>query len=106
MSQYYKILATFGVAYFHQKQMHNTKRATRIQQKENSLKAKINLASALGTTLDLKVPHKYAERPIMRCSNSNCVMCGNPRKFQSEATIAEKSWIEFEKFCLEDATDS
>jgi hypothetical protein len=35
-------------------------------------------------------PHAYAKRSATTCGDSNCVMCGNPRKFFKEKTIQEK----------------
>lgn len=31
-------------------------------------------------------PHRYAKTHSMTCGNSNCVMCGNPRKFYKGKT--------------------
>ena len=38
-----------------------------------------------------KYTHRFEDRSWFRCGNSNCVMCGNPRKFWSELTLKEKS---------------
>lgn len=35
--------------------------------------------------------HVYEKRSAMTCGDSNCVMCGNPRKFFKEETMQEKS---------------
>ena len=32
----------------------------------------------------------YAKRHALNCGNSNCVLCGNPRKFFGEKTVQEK----------------
>lgn len=37
-------------------------------------------------------PHRLHKYACMNCGNSNCVMCGNPRKFQHERTIQEQSF--------------
>lgn len=34
----------------------------------------------------------YVKLHAMTCGDSNCVMCGNPRKFFGEETIQEKSF--------------
>ena len=35
-------------------------------------------------------PHRYHKKSGMTCGDSNCFMCGNPRKFFKERTIQEK----------------
>lgn len=35
-------------------------------------------------------PHRYHKRSGMTCGDSNCFMCGNPRKFFKERTMQEK----------------
>lgn len=35
-------------------------------------------------------PHRYHKVSSMTCGDSNCVMCGNPRKFFNEPTQQEK----------------
>ena len=35
-------------------------------------------------------PHRYHKVSGMTCGDSNCVMCGNPRKFFNEPTQQEK----------------
>lgn len=39
---------------------------------------------------DIMEPHRLEKRHAMTCGNSNCVMCGNPRKFFGERTIQER----------------
>jgi hypothetical protein len=43
-----------------------------------------------------KQPHRLSKYSCMNCGNSNCVMCGNPRKFFGEKTIQEKSFDQLE----------
>jgi hypothetical protein len=38
-----------------------------------------------------KSEHVYEKRSAMTCGDSNCVMCGNPRKFRNEETMQEKT---------------
>ena len=40
--------------------------------------------------MQVETPHAYAKRSATTCGDSNCVMCGNPRKFFKEKTIQEK----------------
>lgn len=35
-------------------------------------------------------PHRLYKSVCLACGNSNCVMCGNPRKFWNEPTIQER----------------
>ena len=35
------------------------------------------------------VEHKYAKRHALNCGNSNCVLCGNPRKMFGDKTVGE-----------------
>ena len=39
-------------------------------------------------------PHRYHKRSGMTCGDSNCAMCGNPRKFFKERTIQEKRMMQ------------
>ena len=66
------------------------KHGERIQQKENKLTKKMKLAKEYGLNHVLKKPHKYHKTSLFNCGDSNCVMCGNPRKFFKEKTIQEK----------------
>jgi hypothetical protein len=81
------------------------KRSERIHQKETKLQRKIRIAKEHGVNI-LGEPHRYSEMPIFNCGSSNCVMCGNPRKFWDEYTIQEKRFIQTEKFAFEPDADS
>lgn len=41
--------------------------------------------------------HRLAKMHATTCGDSNCVMCGNPRKFFKEKTIQEKRSEQREK---------
>lgn len=45
----------------------------------------------------MKEPHRLAKQHAMNCGNSECVMCGNPRKFFKELTVQEKKFVDIEK---------
>ena len=75
------------------------KHSKRIHQKENRIKKQLQLAKnygyhKLGSVMSnwryLKEPHRGLKKNIFNCGDSNCVMCGNPRKFFGEETIQEK----------------
>ena len=61
--------------------------AVHIERRKKLLKAKSGNVPILE-----KQPHRLYKCSSMNCGNSNCVMCGNPRKFFGEKTIQEKSF--------------
>lgn len=67
------------------------KHGERVAQKEKKLKRKIKIAKAYKQDHVLKEPHKYANRSIFSCANSQCAMCGNPRKIFDLKTMQEQS---------------
>lgn len=68
--------------------------AKRIQQKDRYIKRQVKIAKSHG--VQVENPHVYAKHSAMTCGDSNCVMCGNPRKFFNEKTIQEKRFIQKE----------
>lgn len=60
----------------------------RRQKDENAIKKQTRIAKAHGNSL--KKAHGFAKTHAMTCGDSNCVMCGNPRKFFNEPTQQEK----------------
>jgi hypothetical protein len=64
------------------------KHSKRIFTKKVSSKKQSNIAKAYGVIVDHV--HKYVKRKWANCGNSDCVMCGNPRKFFGEKTMQEK----------------
>ncbi len=80
--------------------MDKTKRQERILQKDRTIKRKLKLAK-IGYDrysgqpwLDVVQPHRLAKKSPYSCGNSNCAMCGNPRKFFGELTIQEQKHLE------------
>lgn len=59
----------------------------RLLKDENAIKKQAKIAKQHGCVTP---EHAYAMRHAMTCGDSNCAMCGNPRKFFSELTIQEK----------------
>ena len=43
--------------------------------------------------------HRFHKKNALNCGDSNCVMCGNPRKFFNEKTISERR---FEAIAIDD----
>lgn len=76
------------------------KRQKRFQQKENYAKRQVRLAKdKLPNTFPLpenitKQPGRLSSVSWCTCGNSNCVMCGNPRKFFNELTLQEKKHLD------------
>ena len=74
----------------------------RIHQKENHINRQMKIRKAHKFTVagDNETPHKYHKVSGTTCGDSNCYMCGNPRKFDKEPTIQEKRfdqtkrWVE------------
>lgn len=72
----------------------------RIQQKKNYVKKQAKIARSYGIEVPAGQEHRLQDHSAMNCGNSNCVMCGNPRKTFKELTIQEKrlfqerAWLE------------
>ena len=73
------------------------KHSKRQQQKENHINRQMNIRKVhsfadYGTpgVASHESPHRYHKVSGMTCGDSNCFMCGNPRKFFDERTQQEK----------------
>jgi hypothetical protein len=64
------------------------KHSKRLLKDENAVKKQTKIAKEYGVPVE--EPHKFAKHHAMNCGNSNCVMCGNPRKTFKELTQQEK----------------
>lgn len=49
--------------------------------------------------------HRFHKKSGLTCGNSNCVMCGNPRKFFNEKTMQEKKFLDNQKITNEGVED-
>lgn len=65
-----------------------SKHSRRMQQDDSAVKKQVDIAKQHGVPIE--DPHKFAKRHATNCGNSNCVMCGNPRKVWGEKTIQEQ----------------
>jgi hypothetical protein len=72
------------------------KHSKRIQNTESHIAKQEKIAKAHGFLH--KIKHKFHKLTATTCGNSNCVMCGNPRKFFNEKTVQEKSFKQTEKW--------
>ena len=70
----------------------------RIHQKENYIKRQTKIAKAHGMPVKQGQEHRLAKHSATTCGDSNCVMCGNPRKFFGDPTIQEKSFNQTSKW--------
>ena len=74
--------------------------SNRIHQKETYIKKQCMIAKAHNMQVKAGEEHRLAKHSATTCGDSNCVMCGNPRKFFKEPTIQEKkfdqtkNWLE------------
>lgn len=70
------------------------KRSKRIHTMESHIKKRLRTRKALHSSTEEieRQPHKLYTNIGLSCGNSNCVMCGNPRKFWKDETIQEKSF--------------
>lgn len=79
--------------YQHSRRLHAKARAIKRQMRIRQAHSfGVNGMSESGAKYDQ--PHRYHKRSGMTCGNSNCVMCGNPRKFFNERTIQEKRMMQ------------
>lgn len=75
--------------------MHREQHSARRHKTEVKSKRQARIAKAAG--FEVKSPHVFAKHHAMACGNSNCVMCGNPRKFLGELTIQEKRFYQTDR---------
>jgi len=64
------------------------KHSKRLLKDENAIKKQAKIAKAHG--IPTGPEHRLAKVHAATCGDSNCVMCGNPRKFFNELTQQEK----------------
>jgi hypothetical protein len=64
------------------------KHSKRLLKDENAVKKQVEIAKAHGFPTGPE--HRLSKVHATTCGDSNCVMCGNPRKFFNEPTQQEK----------------
>lgn len=74
--------------------MDKDKRQRRIGQKIRYIKKQESLSKDIFKN-PIKEPHRYAKKSLVTCGNSNCFLCGNPRKFFGDVTIQEQKQNEY-----------
>jgi hypothetical protein len=70
----------------------------RIQQKNRHIARQVRIRQAHKfpgiNTGKIDSPHRYHKKSGVTCGDSNCVMCGNPRKFFKERTMQERRMMQ------------
>ena len=70
------------------------KHSKRLHDDETHIKKQVKIAKAHGLTKNDPIvaePHRLAKHHAMDCGNSECYICGNPRKtHKDKLTIQEK----------------
>lgn len=77
-------------------QVERFKHSKRLQKKNRAIKKQTRIAKSHGFPTGPK--HRLSKIHATTCGDSNCVMCGNPRKFFKERTIQEKSFEQTAKW--------
>jgi hypothetical protein len=75
---------------------HRLKHSKRLANDERYIAKQMRIAKRFGLRNN-RVGHRLHKLNAVTCGNSNCVMCGNPRKFFSELTMQEKRHMIEEK---------
>lgn len=65
------------------------KHSKRLANDERYIAKQMRIAKRFGLG-NKRVGHRLHKLNAVTCGNSNCVMCGNPRKFFGELTMQEK----------------
>jgi hypothetical protein len=68
------------------------KHSKRLAKDKNAIKKQAKIAQAHGFPTGPE--HRLAKVHATTCGDSNCVMCGNPRKFFGERTVQEKRMLQ------------
>lgn len=66
------------------------KHSKRLLKEMNAIKKQMKIAKSHGVEVSIYEPHRYAKHHALDCGNSECSVCGNPRKLYKEETIQEK----------------
>jgi hypothetical protein len=77
-------------------QVERFKHSKRLQKKIRAIKKQTRIAKAHGFPIGPE--HRLSKIHAVTCGNSNCYMCGNPRKFFKEPTRQEKSFDQTKKW--------
>lgn len=73
-------------------QVERFKHTRRIAKKARAIKKQKYIAMAKGYPVGPE--NRLSKQHVASCGDSNCAMCGNPRKFFKELTIQEKRFTQ------------
>lgn len=74
------------------------KRSKRLHKDEVHIAKQLDIAKSHGFPVKAGQEHRLHKLSGTTCGDSNCVMCGNPRKFFKEKTVQEKSFKQTESW--------
>ncbi len=77
-------------------QVERFKHSKRLQKKIRAIKKQTGIARAHGFPTGPE--HRLSKIHATTCGNSNCFMCGNPRKFFKQQTRQERSFNQTKKW--------
>lgn len=72
------------------------KHSKRLLKDDAYIARQVKIAKAHGIPVKPGEEHRLHKVSGVTCGDSNCVMCGNPRKFWGEPTMQEKKFIQTE----------
>jgi hypothetical protein len=79
-------------------QIEKEKHSRRLHLDEVYIAKQVKIAKSHGIPVKAGEEHRLHKVSGTTCGDSNCVMCGNPRKFWGEPTMQEKKFIQREKW--------
>ena len=71
------------------------KHSKRLLKEMNAIKKQMKIAKAHGIEVNQYEGHRYAKHHALDCGNSECSVCGNPRKLYKEETIQKKRFKQY-----------
>ena len=74
------------------------KHSKRLHKNDAYMEKQYKIAKSHNNGISEDEKHRLCKRSAMTCGDSNCAMCGNPRKFFSELTVQEKKFIQTERW--------
>jgi len=74
------------------------KRSKRLHKDDAYMERQYKIAKSHGFPVKEDEKHRMHKLSGTTCGDSNCHMCGNPRKFFSELTVQEKKFIQTERW--------
>ena len=73
----------------------------RLQRDKNAIARQLKIAKGSGNQKYLEQPHRLEKHHAMDCGQTDCFMCGNPRRTTKEKTIQEQRFEQTEKHTVD-----